>query len=69
MLPSNLVEHIEQHVGANGKSRVVGIIVGEGSLLLFERLLHLVYVIGDASERCRRVGERQQIVEIGRAMG
>ena len=34
-----------------------------------ERLLHLVYMIGDTSERCRRVGKRQQIVEIGRAVG
>src|SRR5215467_15514639 len=34
-----------------------------------ERLLHLIYMIGDASERCRGVGKRQQIVEIGRAVG
>ena len=34
-----------------------------------DRLLHLVDVIGDARKRRLRVGQRQQIVEIGRVVG
>ena len=34
-----------------------------------DRLLHFVDVIGDACERRPRVGQRQQVVEIGRVVG